>query len=592
MGIGGGKRNLPTLVALLLLAGGAVLGVLQVYWVSVASRAEEVRARNSLNRGALQACTESEEEVRALLSLARVSSEDFPTRSWESFSDALAFWYAKTRFPDLLRGIYIVRRIPSGEVFSYSREKQRFLPAALPSDIARALPAALSRQDSLRFWPTVTLEGWRRMVALPVFPREWSGPPAPPVGAVVVDLDTRFFYEKVVPFYMERNLADFPYRVLAMGTGEVLAKSGEFSVTQPPEAVAAVTSLGAFVAGQPGGRGPGPDVFPGSLAFRMDPLLETWLQRTQRDAAPALQPPTPGSFPEAEARLMVYYPHGTLAGTIRAQQALNIGVSLGILGILLASVVVLSRLYRRSVVLRTHEQEFVASMSHELRTPISVIQATSENLSRGVVIDQTRLPRYAEVIHGQIRRLAGMVESILLYSGLESGKAHEPVMTEIQLPALIQEVVQSLEQLAEQRASRISLFTPSLPSSFCSDRIALRLILENLVVNAIQHAGPGEIRMAVTQQADSTLRIMVEDDGPGIPLGEHARVFEPFVRGERSVRDQHPGSGLGLHLVRRVVSLLGGKVTLESPYVGIDRAEQQGCRFTVVLPSRERCGEE
>jgi signal transduction histidine kinase len=592
MGIGWGKKHLPTLVALLVLAGGAVLGVLQVYWVSVASRAEEARARTYLDRGALQVCSESEEEVRALLSLARLSSEGFATRNWDRFADALAFWYAKTRFPGLVRGIYILRRIPDGDVLSYSREKQLFLPATLPPELARTMTAVLSRQDSPRTWPTVTLEGWRRMVALPVFSQEWRDPPAPPVGAVVVDLDTRFFYQKVIPFYMDRDLADLPYRVLALGTGELLVRSGEWNAAQQPETVAAVSSLWAFDTGEPGERDPRPDGFPGVRPFPIDPLLETWLRRTQRDASSVPQPPTPVRFAGAEARLMVYYPRGTLAAAVRAQQALNIGVSLGILGILLASVVVLSRLYRRSVVLRTQEQEFVASMSHELRTPISVIQATSENLSRGVVIDTTRLPRYAEVIHAQIRRLAGMVESILLYSGLETGRTREPAMTETRLPALIQEVVQSLEQLAEQKASRICTVAPSLPGLIRSDPIAIRLILENLVVNAIHHAGPGEIRVAVSFLSSGMLRIVVEDDGPGIPPREHARVFEPFVRGERSISGQHPGSGLGLHLVRRVVVLLGGKVTLESPYVTRTGAQRQGCRFTVVFPARELRREE
>jgi signal transduction histidine kinase len=322
----------------------------------------------------------------------------------------------------------------------------------------------------------------------------------------------------------------------------------------------------------------------------MDPLLEAWLQRTQGGIT--LRPPSPASFTGAEARLMVYYPRGALASAVRAQQALNIGVSLGILAVLLASVVVFSRLYRRSVVLRAREQEFVASMSHELRTPIAVIQATSENLSHGVVVDTTRLPRYAEVIHGQIRRLAGMVESILLYSGLETGRARQPVMTEIRLPPLVQEVVQSLEQLAERAASRISLSAPSLPASICSDPVAIRLILENLVVNAIQHAGSAEIGVAVSPQPVGSLSIVVEDDGAGIPPREHARVFEPFVRGDRSVRDQHPGSGLGLHLVRRVVALLGGRVTLESPYTRTEGTRTHGCRFTVVFPTRERCNEE
>jgi signal transduction histidine kinase len=241
-------------------------------------------------------------------------------------------------------------------------------------------------------------------------------------------------------------------------------------------------------------------------------------------------------------------------------------VSLGIIGILLASMVVLSRMYGRSVRLRASEQEFVASISHELRTPISVIQATSENLSRGVVTEPARLPRYAEVIHGQIKRLSSMVESILLYSGLESGRARSPAMMEIDLPALLREVVQPLEHLAEERRSTLRLAADSLPDIICSDGTALRLIIENLVMNAISHASPGEIRLSVTRKAFDTLRIAVEDDGQGIPAREQARVFEPFMRGERSARQQRPGSGLGLHLVKRVAALLGGKVSLESPY--------------------------
>jgi signal transduction histidine kinase len=64
-------------------------------------------------------------------------------------------------------------------------------------------------------------------------------------------------------------------------------------------------------------------------------------------------------------------------------------------------------------------------------------------------------------------------------------------------------------------------------------------------------------------------------------------VFEPFFRGERSVSGQRPGSGLGLHLVRRVVTLLGGKVSLESPYANLAGFRQNGCRFIVILPIEE-----
>jgi signal transduction histidine kinase len=82
----------------------------------------------------------------------------------------------------------------------------------------------------------------------------------------------------------------------------------------------------------------------------------------------------------------------------------------------------------------------------------------------------------------------------------------------------------------------------------------------------------------------SSLEIVVEDRGPGVPPKEAGKIFDPFVRGELSVRRQVPGSGLGLHLVRRIAGVLGGTVKLESPYKTLPGMLQQGCRFTVEIP--------
>jgi signal transduction histidine kinase len=324
-------------------------------------------------------------------------------------------------------------------------------------------------------------------------------------------------------------------------------------------------------------------------SFAADPLLQSWLQRTEGETRLVLSPPDLSPPVNADATLSVFYPNGTLSDAMLRQQSVNIALSLGILGLLAASVVVLFRLYSNSVRMRASEQEFVASVGHELRTPISVIQASSENLVRGVVVDPARLPRYAEVIHGQVKRLAGMVESILVYSGLQSGRAQPPRLVSTDLSALLRDMVPPLEQLAAERGSRVKLLTEALPATVCTDPVALRLIVENLVVNAVRHADPGEIRLEVCRRDFDTLRIAVEDDGPGIPAREQQRIWDPFVRGDRSARGQVPGSGLGLHLVKRVTVLLGGKVALESPYANIAEAVQKGSRFVVTLPCREEC---
>jgi signal transduction histidine kinase len=179
-----------------------------------------------------------------------------------------------------------------------------------------------------------------------------------------------------------------------------------------------------------------------------------------------------------------------------------------------------------------------------------------------------------------------MVEGILIYSGLQTGRPWVPSIADVDLRALVEEITQPLHYLAAAGGSTIAVRTDGMPPVIRSDRVSLCVIIENLVMNAIRHADAGEIRLAL-DTAEGRLRIVVEDPGPGIPAREQRRVFEPFVRGERSVRDQKPGSGLGLHLVRRVSRLLDGDVALESPYRLPDGEVRPGCRFMVLLPLNE-----
>ncbi len=578
------QRSAPILIAILLLAGGATLGVLQVRWVGIASRAEEERLRRALELGAVQTAGDAEEEVRVILSLTRISAADFETQSWSQIEAGLGLWYANARFPDLLRAFSIVTDSPASAVRTYSRTQARLVASVLPADVMKVLSEAQSAgarsNGGQRSWPSVMLEANRRIIALPVPGADNQG--AASAGFVIIELDTSVFYEKVLPYFVAVDLGDFLYRIVASDKTVLAESSGPFTNRQPETAVG-VSSLpvlgGPFHGQVPAAPGAGSN---GSIS--VDPLLQLWLERASGAQSARVMPPDIGFSSDAEATLQVFYPKASLDATMKLRQALNISISLGILSLLIVSMLVLWRLYRRSLSLRASEQEFVASISHELRTPISVIQATSQNLARGVVSDPARQQRYAEVIHGQIRRLSGMVESILLYAGLQSGRGRPPGLSDIDLPTFVQDLFQPLWYLAQERGSRVKLDTAGMPARICSDRVAIGLILENLVVNAIRHADPGEIRVSITATEGRILVIAVEDDGPGIPAREQSRVFEPFTRGERSVRDQKPGSGLGLHLVKRVTALLGGKVSLQSPYRS---GAQGGCRFVVSLPFEE-----
>jgi signal transduction histidine kinase len=582
MGKGALQRLAPTLVVILLLAAGAGLGVLQVTSVSQATHADEVQQRFSLDREASQAANDAEDGIRVLLSFARsITPSEFATENWAAIISNLQLWYSKSPFPDLVRSIYIIRSLPAGGALVYSKEGAVFKETPLPADLRGVVPTLLSTSITPRSWPTTVMSDARRVVLVPISF----------AGAVLVVLDTNIYYEKVLPYFVARDAGANLYRVVVTATGAVLSQTAGLPPDREPDARVGVSSLPVQDFGMDGGMAPPKVLSPSaSTGATIDPLLQSWLQKASGVSETLTVPPDRGGGAITdEVTLQIFYPRGSLSSTMRVQETLSIAFSLGILAVLMVSVFVLARLYRRSVMLRTSEQEFVASISHELRTPISVIQATSDNLSRGVVVDATRLPRYAEVIHGQIKRLSGMVESILLYAGLQSGKSRPPSLTEIDLASFLSDVVQPLQVFAGERATHLRVVAEDLPRTICSDTMALRLIVENLVMNALRHAAPGDVLLMVRQRDGQTLEVLVEDHGPGIPAREQTRVFQPFVRGERSTRDQIPGSGLGLHLVRRVVALLGGRVTLESPYRDGARAVQKGCRFSVQLPFKEKC---
>jgi signal transduction histidine kinase len=173
-------------------------------------------------------------------------------------------------------------------------------------------------------------------------------------------------------------------------------------------------------------------------------------------------------------------------------------------------------------------------------------------------------------------RLLDLIEAILEQARIEAGRLSIDVRPF--LPGeMAAEIVEELKPQAEASGSSITLDAP--PSgTFASDPRLFRLILANLLGNAIKHGGPGAITVAVHTD-DGTCRVTVGDRGPGIPTDKQAMIFEPFAQLE-SVEVKHtPGVGLGLALVRDIVRALGGEVVLES-------VPGRGALFVVTLPAQ------
>jgi signal transduction histidine kinase len=223
------------------------------------------------------------------------------------------------------------------------------------------------------------------------------------------------------------------------------------------------------------------------------------------------------------------------------------------------------------------KSRFLSLVSHELRTPLTTLDLQLQLLQR----DMPRLtPRQQEMVTrmmGASARLLDLIESLLEYTRVESGRLAVRIEP-IDLPALAEEVADDLRPRAEKRGLELRLRTAfQIPPLEC-DRRLVRLILVNLVENALKYTERGFVEVS-THADGAHHHIRVEDSGCGIPLHSQTRVFEPFEQVEPISHKHSPGVGLGLALVREVVDSLGGSIELRS-------VPERGSIFAVTLPSR------
>jgi signal transduction histidine kinase len=236
-------------------------------------------------------------------------------------------------------------------------------------------------------------------------------------------------------------------------------------------------------------------------------------------------------------------------------------------------------LYRattRELTLARQQTDFVSAVSHEFRTPLTSMRHLMDLLvTRGVVNDDRRAHYYRLLAH-ETERLHRMVESLLSFGRIEAG-AYAWKLQPVDAGALLRQVVDEFrgEPQVKDREIRCEVAEHLPPIRVDAD--ALSRAVWNLLENAAKYSPPGtpiDLRAACV---DGTVRIIVQDRGPGIPPEDHARVFEKFARGTAATRTGISGVGIGLALVKRIVEAHGGRMILESQ-PGL------GSTFTIELP--------
>jgi signal transduction histidine kinase len=271
---------------------------------------------------------------------------------------------------------------------------------------------------------------------------------------------------------------------------------------------------------------------------------------------------------------------GSLSAALARARRGNAAVVFGILALLAAAAVALALSTRRAQETARRQVEFTAAVSHELRTPIAAIRSLADNLADGLVRDPEQTRLYGQQIARQGERLTGMVEQVLALAADEDGRGPREAR-----PVDLGEVVRSAvaEVTAGEPGAQVAVELASGLAPVLGDPAALERAVANLVGNALKHGGSG-VRVRTRAAAGGReVAIEVSDRGPGIPAGERERLFEPFFRGQGARERQLPGSGLGLHLVRRIAAAHGGRVE-------VDSAPGRGSTFRLVLPARPQDG--
>lgn len=241
------------------------------------------------------------------------------------------------------------------------------------------------------------------------------------------------------------------------------------------------------------------------------------------------------------------------------------------LGIALANARLLERL-RRAL---SAKSEFLNTMSHELRSPLHVILGYAEMIAAEA--PGAEIPAWCERIETSARELLQLVENTMNAARLDAGKVtlHEEVFLADEVVNELRDAVAALPEARRGTPVRWHC-APGLPA-IRLDRLKLKEILQNLVSNALKFTPRGEVAVTIDRDGPD-LRLAVRDTGLGIPPEAQARIFDMFERVEDpSARDRPGGVGLGLHIVRSLVQLMGGRVDVSSEL-------GKGSCFTVRLP--------
>jgi adenylate cyclase len=226
-----------------------------------------------------------------------------------------------------------------------------------------------------------------------------------------------------------------------------------------------------------------------------------------------------------------------------------------------------------------NKSQFVSSMSHELRTPLNAIIGLTEMMvTNAARFGTEKALEPLQRVNRAGTHLLGLINQVLDLSKIEAGKLELNPQT-VQLAPLIEEVVGTARQLAEQNKNQLVVETAADLGELTVDPMRLRQILLNLLSNACKFTKEGQVTLRARKVANGRdfVELAIADTGIGMTPEQQAKLFEEFTQADATTAQRFGGTGLGLAITRKLARMMGGDVTVTSE-------SGKGSVFTARLP--------
>jgi signal transduction histidine kinase len=279
--------------------------------------------------------------------------------------------------------------------------------------------------------------------------------------------------------------------------------------------------------------------------------------------------------------LVLQHRAGSVGAAVRAIRGRNLFVSFGVLLLLAVSMAMIIVSTQRANRLAKLQMDFVAGVSHELRTPVTVICSAADNLADGVVDGKEQVRQYGTLIGNEGRRLAEMVQQILLFASGRAG-ATRYELRPVHVPDVIHRALEGSASMIEAAGCRVERRIELNLPPVMADATALTQCVGNLISNALKYGGEARW-MGIRSEKRETVeglevQVTVEDRGLGIDAPDLDHIFEPLYRARSVTAAQIHGTGLGLSLAKSIAEGMGGRLSVKSSPGG-------GSSFTLLLPA-------